>query len=472
MYIIHLPFSSPLFLLSSQGSKLCFSLFVATQEHNPQEEQKSIFSFCSFLCAPTQKSPNHQKDAHFFDINISNEGAVTLSGRTIPDYPKILKKRRCFLMRTYFLLCATPHHVSHLRFFCYFFSFSRCFQDRRFQKPGDREIYTHTHTNHMWCLYIITQVFTPKHFFDQQRSTFVFLLFCDFFEPHIFRFPGRRERKYNIFCHMFFEDCQFTRRYFGNRGYFLFTPLSDMLKFGGQFRQTFLVFCLFFFCRFPFGRHRLNQRELFAFFRFSPLFCVCWRFFVGEREVVCHHPHTTLNQKQNKPPPHTQLLTHFVCFFLVFRLHNNTRERPQHKGRQNPIFIYIYILSSSKPSSTFLLGFCFFVSFFLSCFLPRFFLFFLVFPLFCLFFWRRRNERSSIGFFSSFLAGGGNPQSKQQKPEEEHANEQQPSEKEREGRRGRKERRRERENRKLSLSLSLAFSFFSPTFAFFRFCFP
>lgn len=92
-----------------------------------------------------------------------------------------------------------------------------------------------------------------------------------FFEPHSFRFPGRRERNlkkpaththththtifvrcavYMIYVLLLFshEDCQFTRRYFGNRGYFLFTPLSDMLKFGGQFRQTFCRFVLP-FCR-------------------------------------------------------------------------------------------------------------------------------------------------------------------------------------------------------------------------------
>jgi len=76
---------------------------------------------------------------------------------------------------------------------------------------------------------------------------------------------GERERERDIIIYFFCfsEDCRFTRRYFGNRGYFLFTPLSDMLKFGGQFRQT----CFFGFA-FAFAFFRVWASQVESFFSF------------------------------------------------------------------------------------------------------------------------------------------------------------------------------------------------------------
>lgn len=79
---------------------------------------------------------------------------------------------------------------------------------------------------------------------------------------------------YHIYIYI--EDCQFTRRYFGNRGYFLFTPLSDMLKFGGQFRQTlFFVFFFFLFLQVSVWASQVEPELFPFFFAFLKMFSFC-----------------------------------------------------------------------------------------------------------------------------------------------------------------------------------------------------
>jgi len=150
-----------------------------------------------------------------------------------------------------------------------------------------------------------------------------------------------------LFSH---EDCQFTRRYFGNRGYFLFTPLSDMLKFGGQFRQTFFVpFSFFLFAGFRLGVTGWTKA-------FS--FCVVV-FGEGVRSAP-QKPHTkictifratttTTRKKQSTfsfpvtiDSPHS----FFCCVFYIY-IHHHTVYQPPPKincfGLTRRIFVFAWI---------------------------------------------------------------------------------------------------------------------------------
>jgi len=258
---------------------------------------------------------------------ITNEGAVTLSGRTIPDYPNRSAQYNKF---------EAP-------------------KDQKEKKPGSR---------------FFSFFFFPffSFFFDDDQQRSIFSFFGWFFEPHIFRFPGRREEFEKntttsttptrgeggavyggliLFSH---EDCQFTRRYFGNRGYFLFTPLSDMLKFGGQFRQTFFVpFSFFLFAGFRLGVTGWTKA-------FS--FCVVV-FGEGVRSAP-QKPHTkictifratttTTRKKQSTfsfpvtiDSPHS----FFCCVFYIY-IHHHTVYQPPPKincfGLTRRIFVFAWI---------------------------------------------------------------------------------------------------------------------------------